>query len=230
MREQNICSFYLATTGIVKFLSHLVLFFMMCGRLITPQLLCLTSTERCCISTVLAPQKSLLSECWSKATRAMSLCLWVMQHHKPGGSTATATTAVPTCHPAQEGKQVLNLLQEVHSLSRMHSRDTLGGWVGWETGCAQSCSSDCTSGNSGVGTEMQNQRAWKCSCGVVSQKSKEMWWFTLGFAAVCAKTTSRILINLFRCSYLLKCFGSFCSETKRFNSTKRTEIPQTKYT
>lgn len=70
---------------------------------------------------------------------------------------------------------------------------------------------------------MQNQRAWKGPYGVASWKSKEMWWLTLGNAAVCAKTTSRILKNLFRFSYLLKCFGSFYSEAKWFNLIKRTE-------
>lgn len=113
MREQKISSSYLTTTNIVKLLSHLVLILpMMCERLITPQLLCLSSTERCCICTVQwfsLPKKSLSSEDCSEATQEMSLRLWVMQHHKLGPSTAPASTAVPTCHPAQEGKQVFDL-------------------------------------------------------------------------------------------------------------------------
>lgn len=113
MREQKISSSYLTITSIVKLLSHLVLILpMMCGRLIIPQLLCLSSMERCCIRTIQwssLPKKSLLSKACSEAAQEMSLCLRVMQHRKPGPSTATATTAVPTCHPAQEGRQVFEL-------------------------------------------------------------------------------------------------------------------------
>lgn len=202
---------------------------MMCGRLIIPQLLCLTSMERCCISTVLlSPQKVAVvwRLLWSHL-RNESLSL--------GDAALQAWLQYCHCHhssphmPSSTGGQT-SFLTSYKKCIHCHECDTLGRCMGWETGCAQGCSSDCTPRNPGVGTEMQNQRAWKCSYGVASRKRKEMWWFTLDNAAVHAKTTSRTVINLFRFCNLLKYFGSFCSEAKWFNPTKRTETPQTKKT
>lgn len=144
MREQKISSSYLTITSIVKLLSHLVLILpMMCGRLIIPQLLCLSSTERCCIRTIQwssLPKKSLLSKACSEAAQEMSLWGWC--------STASLVPALPlppqqSPHAIQHRRadRFLKFLQEVHSLSWMHSSHTLGRWMGWETGCAQGCSS-----------------------------------------------------------------------------------------